>query len=392
MDTDFYEACRRLVKEQRQTGTFQESTIPYTTKKLIVEISTNFETLDKKSSIAVLYTVEWAIYLLSIGYTNVTLTTKEHDKYISRWADILGIKYILLDKLVEFVEKNMKFDVVVGNPPYTDGVWKEFIECFFHISTDSAIVCSVNPDSTMNHSRVGKSLQQSYLENGIQIKKNCSAYFSDINMPSISYFIFNKAITGNVKAFTPDTIDFIISTKVLSKRIEGLYISSGKTETAQLKKRHALHDTYYTGARPIIRSLTKAGLDIKYINAEDEKKLCKTFSNVSGRILVTYQFFGMNQITPVVEISDIKDYAYSINVHIIKIENNETIEGFNSVYLSKLYRFVLSQLRGSHTMVRTPYINALPKINLSRVWTNAELYAYFGLTQEEINYIEESIK
>ena len=34
----------------------------------------------------------------------------------------------------------------------------------------------------------------------------------------------------------------------------------------------------------------------------------------------------------------------------------------------------------------------LPRIDLSHTWTDAELYQYFDLTQEEINYIEENTK
>ena len=34
----------------------------------------------------------------------------------------------------------------------------------------------------------------------------------------------------------------------------------------------------------------------------------------------------------------------------------------------------------------------LPKIDLSKSWTDEELYKYFNLTQEEIDYIESQVK
>jgi hypothetical protein len=34
----------------------------------------------------------------------------------------------------------------------------------------------------------------------------------------------------------------------------------------------------------------------------------------------------------------------------------------------------------------------LPKIDLTKVWSDADMYAHFGLTQEEIDYVEANVK
>ena len=42
--------------------------------------------------------------------------------------------------------------------------------------------------------------------------------------------------------------------------------------------------------------------------------------------------------------------------------------------------------------MKTNMVRALPKLDLTRTWTDQELYAHFGLTDEEIRYIEEQVK
>lgn len=339
--------------------------------------------------ILVVDTVEFIPVLLSFGVNKCNIVFVAPYEFKGKIAASLGAT-VVQDSFLTW-KTNMKFDVVVGNPPYTDSVWKEFLTKFILIAKDDGIVCSINPDSTMNHSRTGKELREFFIDSGIQIKKNCAASFPGVTMPSISYILFNKALPGVPDVFTPDSVEFGVTSKILALKTAELMINSGKTETAKLRKSAKLSDTEFVGSRQIVESVSKTAINFKFIDAGDEKAQSKSF-DVAGRVLITYQHFGINPVTPVYEIADISTYAYSINIHIIKIDDNETIEGFNSVYLSKLYRFVLNQLRGSHTMTRFPYIKALPKLDLSRVWTSEELYKYFDITQEEIDYIEATIK
>jgi len=357
-------------------------------EEIIAQIKDSAGDLSKKK-VLVVDTVEFIPVLLAFGVNKCNITYVAPYEFKGKIAKALGVN-VVQESLFTW-KTNMKFDVVVGNPPYTDGVWKEFLAKFISIADDKGIVCSINPDSTMNHSKTGKELREFFLSNGIQIKKNCANSFPNISMPSISYILFNKSLSGKADVFAPDSIEFAVTSKVLALKSAELIINSGKTETAQLRKAGKLLDNPFNGARQIIESVSKTGINYKFINPADEKSQSKSF-NVQGRVLITYQHFGINMITPVYEIADISIYAYSINIHIIKINENETLNGFNSVYLSKLYRFVLSQLRGSHTMTRFPYIQALPKLDLSRIWPSSELYAHFNLTQEEIDYIEATIK
>ncbi len=57
----------------------------------------------------------------------------------------------------------------------------------------------------------------------------------------------------------------------------------------------------------------------------------------------------------------------------------------------KIYKFINFTLR-AHSTLPTPVIKNLPAVDLTRSWTDAELYAHFNLTQEEIDLIEATVK
>jgi hypothetical protein len=91
---------------------------PFTPIELIDEIS-NKITAPVNSSVLVLFTIEWAVYLQEKGYKDIAVAVDTHDKIIHWVCNTVGIKYLLLD---EIKEKKLKFDVVVGNPPYDKGI------------------------------------------------------------------------------------------------------------------------------------------------------------------------------------------------------------------------------------------------------------------------------
>ena len=63
----------------------------------------------------------------------------------------------------------------------------------------------------------------------------------------------------------------------------------------------------------------------------------------------------------------------------------------DSVFRSKLFRFIFDIYWNDDTLYTT-FFNSLPYVDLTRTWTDQELYAHFNLTQEEIEYIESQVK
>ncbi len=72
-------------------------------------------------------------------------------------------------------------------------------------------------------------------------------------------------------------------------------------------------------------------------------------------------------------------------------ESKDAVESFKSYYLTRFFRFLVSLRKITQHAGRTTY-SWVPMQTWDRIWTDAELYAKYGLTQEEIAYIESVIR
>ena len=123
MNTDI-----KTVKQMRENKRFVVNQ-PFTPLDLISEI-TNDIAVNSNNSILVFFTIEWALYLKSIGYTDITVSA--NDSIVANICKLRGLKYIDTFDLEN--SKNMKFDVIVGNPPFqsdgnngSHGLWQKFV-------------------------------------------------------------------------------------------------------------------------------------------------------------------------------------------------------------------------------------------------------------------------
>ena len=75
----------------------------------------------------------------------------------------------------------------------------------------------------------------------------------------------------------------------------------------------------------------------------------------------------------------------------IQADSMSEAENLRTLLTSKLYMFMVLT-RNSIRNIKVSTIKDLPLLDLTRSWTNEELYAHFNLTEEEIKLIEDTIK
>ena len=66
-------------------------------------------------------------------------------------------------------------------------------------------------------------------------------------------------------------------------------------------------------------------------------------------------------------------------------------EFFQTYMKTRFFRFMIS-LRKNTQDLRQDRFRFVPKMDMSRTWTDADLYAHFGLDADEIAFIEATIK
>lgn len=104
----------RAIQQMRENGRFAVDQ-PFTPDNLVQEITAQISA-NTASAVLVLFTIEWALYLKELGYTNITVGAD--DPIIENICKKRGLRYIGINDLEN--NKNMKFDVVVGNPPFNE--------------------------------------------------------------------------------------------------------------------------------------------------------------------------------------------------------------------------------------------------------------------------------
>lgn len=104
---------------------------------------------DISGKLTLTFNVEYVPYLNENG-ANVTLATREYCEATKNLAEsqVIEAKYLTLE---EVMKKGMKFDVVIGNPPYqeTGGsgnpIWQEFVERGLNVLVDGGHLAMIHP-------------------------------------------------------------------------------------------------------------------------------------------------------------------------------------------------------------------------------------------------------
>lgn len=310
-----------------------------------------------------------------------------------------------------FLEKefNMKFDVIVGNPPYgasdsegrkdqANNLWSKFTKKGFDVLDDGGFLAFVTPNSWLSPAAdIGKGKHgirffndyfQHYATHVLNVNE-CGKHF---NVGStFSYFVVEKTPANNfqTKVITDDseytidlkTIEYLpksmnpkaisINKKVLEAEekfgIVGNNLPESRIEMSKEKSGNFNVPCYNTPAKGGTYWYSKTPIS----TAADPKVII----SISGNYVPVYDTGGM---------------SFTGMCLAYYLKKNDDMDSVRSYLESKLVKFILDE--NKYTGWVSPVISDLPNIDKTKIWTDAELYAHFGLTQEEIDYIEANVK
>jgi len=295
-----------------------------------------------------------------------------------------------------FIEKdiNMKFDNIVGNPPYNDSsvgnipIYHLFIEKCCNYATNIALI--IPAASARSNERYGDSIRANiFNKNTKKIKfLPIDTFNATVNT---MFFILDKSTV-----FSNTIIDTLTTTSCLSAE----------------NNEYIWHDE-------ILHSvLRKCGSDnareswIKF-NRRDKNKQHKmvkanTVIEINKDCIIHEVILGendphLNEHRVVTSFLPNAKYHLDVLWYVpkniaVKIGYTTTTvktkkEGLNLIrYLkSDLIKFIYQSTKTSRTL-RTPQLKFVPLIDLTRSWSDSEIYEHFKLTQKEISYIESFVK
>lgn len=342
--------------------------------------------------------------MLKEKYPDSEISCLEYFPFYVDWLKSLGFKVINLNRDITRIEKelkNMRFDLILGNPPYQDefgsgnALWSQFVYDSLNLLSDKGYIFFITPGRWV---LPGNNIKKGQIRLMDEFKKinpiyfnlgKCSEYFNAGS--SSDYFsmflIQNSQYNGRTKIETNDevfnvdmrTIDWIpyTSPSELSISIVNKIFRSNddkfkfvwKYERNHISLKDKVDNDYkfplFLGNNKFKFSKFKSDL------VEKKKVIFKLgrFITYNKRLFIDYKG----------EISYNSAYVFILKV-------NQNVD-----YLfSKLFSFLGNSLyNGSE--ITSGGLNSFPLLDTSRSWTDQELYDHFNLTQEEIDLVEKSV-
>jgi hypothetical protein len=336
-------------------------------------------------------------------------------------------------------KQNMKFDVIVGNPPYqinssisnkrAEKHWPSFINLSVKILKNNGYLCLITPTSWLSGSKNivkgSKGVMDLFLENNLlSIYKgfefpgvSIATHFwlleknNDYHKTDIHDISTDESYSINLNSgFYPSDLDPIktsIIQKVFSKEgffwvpATSMYTKYRKSATDKKTKRNTIKTyvkggnfeevqfAYFTGeCIPALNSLSKVVIPLsgaeKFTPYIDIKRI---------------PFCCDSYVLPLTESPDKLKYTYwNGNAFEEKISSSGSnlynwdgnLESVKSIFYSKLFKFLIQNYRTSG-FVQYPIVKRLPKFDLSKIWSDEQIFDFLELTKIERDYIIKNI-
>lgn len=389
---------------------------PNTPIALIREISEQI-LFNQQSSVLVMFTVEWAVYLrMEKTIADITVVA-DNDVQIEKICKAIGVKYINIKDL----NKNMKFDVVVGNPPYNNDVGEnrekskntnnsnlyfEFIEK--SISLGITAIALIVPAAWMSNRGIKARIVSSGLckieqvdikmfptvkiRSGISIIHIVKGYVGEIIVTDVSKNSYEFQRHGGLVFDNP--IKHRLVSKLTSATTFDKILSSGPYKVP-------------SGVKGKIEKLS--AIDPDYSLVMDKTHLTKVLIYTGGTVKPPQYMYHTSDITlekygvVIPSASDkhklgscrklLPFTGASNRVKVAYFDSSEMVDNCILYLESKIVRFIIDVTKYNDTVnTNLNSFGNIPVIDFSRAWSDKELYAHFNLTQEEIDLIESTVK
>jgi hypothetical protein len=354
--------------------------------------------------------------LRNAGHSNENIASRVYGYESNRMRIAFAVnKYNLVgtytNKSLLEEEANMKFDVVVGNPPYQSGnaskgnkLWPKFILKSYELTKEHGITALITPTgwaSGGTNIPGGKGVIKDVFKNAqvhiINVNDITKKYFSNISI-EIGYFILEKTKTTKetkivlvdgeayvdfqkVDFISPrlNTIDIEITKKIFDSKFEKFEVESFDRK---IKKGTVIESETKTETHKfkhwILGGTSANNAVFTYLDYENtpQYKYPKILFNIGNRYWQPYyDLHGLNVAA--------QGFA-------IRLSGNETINSIKSVFEHPLFVYISFwyqlQMKG---FMKTNIVKSYPRLDLTKIWKEGEIFEYFNISDLEQKHIKE---
>lgn len=264
----------------------------------------------------------------------------------------------------------MKFDVVIGNPPYNNDLYLDFVQTGYNLLKDDGVMVQITPAKW----------QAKGGEDYDAFRKDIVSHISDVVFYPACTDVFPIAETGGITYFKADKENHIV------KHITNIC----KDIPAFNNKR----------VRPIVNALNNLAYD--FINNYEFRSLAiydmprtYRYKYIVAKLMSGGVIAGkMLVLNPPKVIDDMLGSFKESNFKCrFSSDDKSEVESFVSYVYTKFVRFlVLLGLTANYIVNNETWRFVPDPGQFDHIFTDDELYKKYNLTQDEINIIESVIK
>lgn len=296
-------------------------------------------------------------------------------------------------------DPQMKFDVIIGNPPYQDPnndkrmLWNQIIDKAVDVTVDNGYIAMVNPTTWLttktNIHNSYKMFEEKQVERAVIYDKNDKPFEEGT---SVSY-----TITKNVKRHKLTPLYYAQYSKGTETHVADIDISKDKIWPSQLTPMNlAIHKKLQAHKKiHFIKSCEFHNQKLKKKQmVSDTKDAVFQYTHHVSAAITRYtktKFSAHSTWKVMVPLTSTIDKAVVNNncghgedMLSLYVDDKKTANNIKALFNTSLYKFIGKLYKNGRNQ---PLQNLFPIVDFTKVWNDNDLNDYFGFTPEERDYI-----
>ena len=296
-------------------------------------------------------------------------------------------------------EFDMKFDVVVGNPPYQDPnndkrmLWNQIVDKMAEVTEDDGYIAVVTPSTWLTASTNIHNSYRVFEEKQVEE----AVIFDKVDSPFEEGTTVSYSIIKNTPRQTDTNLHFAKFSKKTKDLVGTINIAKEKFWPGQLEPINlAIHNKLKSFAKiEFIKSCEfhNQGLKKKQRVSDIKSKDFPYTHHVSAAITryTSVKFSKHDTWKVMVPLTSTIDKAVINNncghgedMLSLYVADEDTAKNIKAVFNTKFYKFIGKLYKNGRNQ---PLQNLFPVVDFSQTWDDQKLFDHFGFTEEEREYI-----